>query len=76
MNISGVLVRAKPQKLVDVSDMLKDMDGVDVHGNNEQGHIVITVEQCNSGQLSDTLMAIHQVPGVLSASMIYHYFED
>ncbi|HEB83117.1 MAG TPA: glutamate synthase [Gammaproteobacteria bacterium] len=76
MNISGVLVKAYPENIVTIEKVLSTMEGVEVHGNNEDGRIVITVEQDNANQLSDTLVEIQQVPGVLSASMIYHHFED
>ena len=76
MNISGVLVKAYPENIVTIEKVLSSMEGVEVHGNNEDGRIVITVEQDNANQMSDTLVEIQQVPGVLSASMIYHHFED
>lgn len=76
MNISGVLVKAYPENIVTIEKVLSSMEGVEVHGNNDDGRIVITVEQDNANQVSDTLVQIQEVPGVLSASMIYHHFED
>ena len=52
------------------------MAGVEVHGNNEDGRIVITVEDESANNISDTLVQIQDVPGVLSAAMIYHQFEE
>ena len=76
MNISGVLVKAYPQHLVSIEKALTVMAGVEVHGNNEDGRIVITVEDESANNISDTLVQIQNVPGVLSAAMIYHQFED
>jgi len=76
MNISGVIVKAYPEKIISIEKILTTMDGVEVHGNNEDGRIVITVEQEGANSLSDTLVEIQDVPGVLSAAMIYHQFED
>ena len=76
MNISGVLVKAYPQHLLSIEEVLKQMDGVEVHGNNEDGRMVVTVEQDSANSISDTLVQIQDVPGVLSAAMIYHQFED
>ena len=76
MNISGVLVKARPENIDSIELALAGMKGVEVHGNNADGRIVVTVEQHDANQLSDTLMQIQQVPGVLSANMIYHHFED
>ena len=76
MNISGVLVKAYPQHLPSIEKALIVMAGVEVHGNNEDGRIVITVEDESANNISDTLVQIQNVPGVLSAAMIYHQFED
>ena len=76
MNISGVLVKAYPQHLLSIEKALNTMAGVEVHGNNEDGRIVITVEDESANNISDTLVQIQDVPGVLSAAMIYHQFEE
>ena len=76
MNISGVLVRAYPENIESVTQRLADFEGVEVHGSNTDGRMVVTIEQENNGQTSDLVARMHDVPGVLSASMIYHQFED
>jgi nitrate reductase NapD len=76
MNISGVIVKAYPVHIQSIEKVLATMDGVEVHGNNEDGRIVITVEDKNANNISDTLVRIQDVPGVLSAAMIYHQFEE
>jgi len=76
MNISGVLVKAYPENLHTIEQTLATMNGVEVHGNNEDGRIVITVEDVSANNITDTLVEIQNVPGVLSAAMIYHQFEE
>ena len=76
MNISGVLVKAYPENLVTIEKTLSTMSGVEVHGNNKDGRIVITVEDVSANNITDTLVQIQDVPGVLSAAMIYHQFEE
>jgi len=76
MNISGVLVKAYPENLVTIQETLATMNGVEVHGNNDDGRIVITVEDVSANNITDTLTEIQAVPGVLSAAMIYHQFEE
>ncbi len=76
MNISGVLVKAYPGNLVTIQETLATMSGVEVHGNNDDGRIVITVEDVSANNITDTLVEIQNVPGVLSAAMIYHQFEE
>lgn len=76
MNISGVLVKAYPENLVTIQETLATMNGVEIHGNNDDGRIVITVEDVSANNITDTLTEIQAVPGVLSAAMIYHQFEE
>jgi len=76
MNISGVLVRAFPENVDAVWKALTGLDGVEVHGANEDGRMVVTVERETEGQLADLLVRMQDVAGVLSASMIYHQFEE
>ena len=76
MNISGVLVRTFPEGILPVSSCLTEIPGVEVHGNNKDGRIVVTVEQEQAHQMADVIKRVTELPGVLAASMIYHQFED
>ena len=76
MNISGVLVHAYPEKVAAVSRELEAIQGVEIHASTEAGKIVVTVEKPNDGSLADAVLNLQDLPGVLSASMIYHHFED
>ncbi len=76
MNISSIVVHARPQRAADLQNELAKMPGVDVHGANEDGRIVITVEDTPDNQPSDTLMSVQNMQGVLSASLIYNYCDD
>jgi nitrate reductase NapD len=72
MNISGVLVRTFPDGISPVSAHLTKIPGVEVHGNNNDGRIVVTVKQEQPDQLAGTLSKMMSLPGVLATSMIYH----
>ena len=76
MNISGVLVKAYPQHIQSVWQELNLIDGVEVHGSNDDGRMVVTIEQDDTRELSNMIASMNDVPGVLSTSMIYHQFED
>jgi nitrate reductase NapD len=76
MNISGVLVLARPASATAVKRQLAAMPGVEVHAVSGQGRLVVTVEDDDARTLADTVAAMQDVPGVLSAAMIYHHCED
>jgi len=76
MNISGVLVLARPAEAGAVEQRLAAMPGVEIHAVSEQGRLVVTVEEDDTRMMADTVAEMQNVPGVLSAAMIYHHYED
>jgi len=75
MNISGVVVATLPQNIEQLTSELVTIAGVEVHGANELGKLVVTVETEHEGQMADTVVAIQNISGVLSAAMIYNHNE-
>ena len=76
MNISGVLVHANPKKLIAVRQSLGGLDGVEIHGESEDGRLVVTIEDIGDKTAADTMLAVHRLDGVLSATLVYHNFES
>ncbi len=76
MNISGVIIRSKPRELLRVKELLSEIEGVEVHGVSDDGRMVLTVEGVSDDQLFNTVNDLQNIDGVLSASMVYHHFED
>jgi len=76
MNISGVVVRTFPRNIDNVWQTLEQLEGVEVHAANEDGRLVVTIERQGENDVADLLVHMQDVPGVLSASMVYHQFED
>lgn len=76
MNISGVLVHANPAKIVAIRQSLVDLDGVEIHGESDDGRLVVTIEDIGDTQAADTMLAVHRLDGVLSATLVYHNFES
>ena len=44
MNVSSIIVKTTPEYLQEVTDSIKAIDLCDVHFNDEEGRIVVTVE--------------------------------
>ena len=76
MNISGVIVRARPERLHEVSARLQALEGVEIQVTADDGRMVVTIEEPTDRDLADTLLRMQDLPGVLAASMVYHQFED
>ncbi len=76
MNISGVVVHARPENSAAVQARLNALAGVDVHAVQQDGRMVITIEDTPESAPSDTLMQVQLLPGVLGAAMIYNYCDE
>lgn len=76
MNISGVLVRARPENCSTLKQQLEQLEGVEVHATSDDGKLVVTVEASTDRTAADKVYQLQDMPGVIAASMIYHHFED
>ncbi len=76
MNICSLVVHAKPEKAQAVEESLLTLSGVEVHGGQAEGKLVVTVEDTEQSQAADTLTAIGGVEGVINTVLVYHYGGD
>jgi nitrate reductase NapD len=77
MNLSGILVLVPPEQTQSTITLLQSLPGVQVHHQDPQtGRIVVVQEAESTGAEVDGLKRIQALPEVLSAAMVYHYFED
>lgn len=76
MDIAGVVVHTRPADLAAVQAALAAMAGVEIHAIDQSGRLVVTVEGDGYRQTSDAVLGLHQVRGVLSASLVYQHSED
>jgi nitrate reductase NapD len=73
MNICSVIVNAKPENAPGISELLAEMEGVDVFGGIEEGKIIATIEDGGGEKaLADKMAAMNDIKGVINATMIYH----
>jgi len=76
MNIAGVLVHAKPDRMCEVEKALQVIPGVEVHAMNEDGRLVITVEENEPDIVGRKLLTINQLEDVFSAAMVFQYSDE
>ncbi len=76
MNISSVLVNARPEKVMQVQDGLRACAGVEVHAASDDGRLIVTIEAESDRAVADMFEEINRQPGVLSVSMVYHHYES
>ncbi len=76
MNICGVLVHSRPERVAAVRRQLMDLDGVEVHGAGDDGRMVVTVESREDSLVADQMHRMQDIDGVLSATLVYHYGDE
>ena len=77
MNVSGVLLRARPERFPDVMAALADIPGVAVHGTDRaQGRIIVTVEDGPGYSVEDSLLEVHLMDGISDAALVYQYSDE
>ncbi len=76
MSIYSLVVHTKPENIESVTHALEAIEAVEVHGINEKGKIVVSLDHPDRDFCSDTIMSFHDIPGVLNSSLVYEYFED
>ena len=75
LHITSCLVHARPDRLDRVRRDLAALEGVDVHGASAAGKIVVTVEAANEHGIVERLADMRDLPGVLSAVLVFHQIE-
>ena len=70
MNISGVLVHARPSHLEAVRGRLAALKGVEVHATAPHNRLIVTIEEAD-GTVGKTILEIERLPGVLAAALVY-----
>ena len=76
MNISSVIVHAKPTRLSSVRGNLEQIPGVEIHAATDDGRLVVTIETDTDGETTSTFDRINAMDGVVSCAMVYHQFES
>ena len=71
LHIASLVVHAAPARLGEVEKGLHDVHGAHVHASSPAGKLVVTLEQPSAAAMSEAVLAIQRLPGVLSASLVY-----
>lgn len=76
MSICSMVVHSRPENLDPVAQSLNEMTGVEVRARDERGKLVVLIDHPERNVISDTMMSMNNIEGVLNTSLIYEYFED
>ena len=72
-HISSLLVQARPERLPQVEAELTRLAGVESHGSNGAGKLILTLETDSDGELVQSINRIESTEDVIAASLVYHH---
>ncbi|GJG97269.1 chaperone NapD [Cupriavidus pauculus] len=75
-HIAGIMVFAHPASLDHVRRTIDAMTGAEIHAVSDTGKLVVTVEAPTSHAIVAQLTCLHQLEGVISATLVYQHNED
>lgn len=76
MNISSLIVHARPGSADALRTRLEALDGVEVHAVSGNGKLIVTIESNDDRGTADTYESIGRTDGVLSVSMVFQQTEN
>ena len=74
LHITSLVVQVLPLKMADVRQQIMTIENAELSVNNEV-KLVVVIEGETQRALMDSIEAINAIPGVLSATMVYHQSE-
>lgn len=76
MNISSLVIRARPEHTPGVRAALARMPGITVEAETPAGQLVVVADHDDAGAAADAYVAMNKIEGVLSVNLIYQYSDD
>jgi len=76
MNISGILVQTRPERVEGLVEEIKTSEICEYHQHDELGRIIVTLEEENTEKEIEQLKKLQKMQGVIAADMIYSYSEE
>jgi len=76
VEIASFLVQVRPERLDAVARAIASLPGAEVHQRDARGKLVVVVEAADAGGIAERLDAIAQLPGVLTAALVFHATDD
>ncbi len=74
-HISSLVVHTRPERVPEIVTGIGEISGAEVHGGQETGKLIVTLETDTESQVVERINAIQLLDGVLSATLVFHHFE-
>ncbi|QNF17800.1 sorbose reductase [Aeromonas jandaei] len=75
-HVSSLVVLTQPTLRHQIAEEITALDGAEIHAVTDEGKLVVTLEGSSQRPIMAAIDAIQAMPGVLSAALIYHQFDE
>ncbi|MGI2065279.1 chaperone NapD [Shewanella sp. MF08487] len=75
IHITSLVVQVLPQKMAEVRQQIMTIENAELSVNNEV-KLVVVLEGDTQRAIMESIEIINAIPGVLSATMVYHQSEE
>jgi nitrate reductase NapD len=75
LNICGVAVYLAPDAGEDLTARILALPGVELEAVSGENRLAVTIVDTPGAMAIDQITAIHRLPGVVAASLIFHAFD-
>ncbi len=76
MAICSLVIQSKPEYIEAVNESLLAMEGVEIHAQNEQGKMVVSIDHPSREYCSEAMIDMSRINGIMSCSLVFEYQED
>ena len=76
MPVGGFVVNIHPDSIQKGMELLKRLNGLEIHGSDEKGNVVVVLESNTSEQMEEMVRSIMKIDQVLSVGLAYFNAED
>ena len=74
-HIASLVVQCLPEKLTTTAAAIESIPNTEVPERDPQGKLVALIEAQGEVALMESITAIENTPGVISANMVYHQID-
>lgn len=75
-NILSLAIHLAPARAESAEAAIAALPGVDIVARGDAHRLAVTISDTDDALAIDSVTAIHRLPGVVSASLVYHAMDD
>jgi len=71
LHVASLVVHALPANLAAVQGAIGRIAGAEIHATAPEGKLVVTLEQPSADAMTEAVVAVQRLPGVLAATLVW-----